>query len=365
MNSSVLVSGFVVVGVGAMAVMFNPFGSSEDTSPNPTSTYQASADLNKASTPSPVSATSDPEPFVWENKKETVASSGILDDLKDQDSTKKIAKVAERPRGLAGISNKASKDLASKEQQVSTTDSNFGDQVVSTVDEDLSAFFGHSKPSKKATITKPVAKKAKAPATKPATKVAKAVETKPAASKVTTEPVRVASKPSLDLDTAKPSTSWPTQEEKTSPKKNDEMFTFAPRGENQTDDAPMLAPVKSKDLDSPAIEPVNSDKISKTESSTDDISGSLDSVMVKPAVAGPVVKEFNIKNPLQTRLPVTFLANGKKISLKPGQHYRVRQSEAVQVKFSRGGSFGFSEKSLSEGNYEFSVTRKDGWKLTQ
>jgi len=128
----------------------------------------------------------------------------------------------------------------------------------------------------------------------------------------------------------------------------------------------MLDPVKSKDFDMPTIEPVKEEKtVSKTESNNQDFSGAFESVLTEPEVSTPAVKEFNIKNPLQTRLAVTFLANGKKVTLKPGQHYKITQSESVQVKFSRGGSFGFSEKSLSEGDYEFSVTRKEGWKLAQ
>ena len=116
----------------------------------------------------------------------------------------------------------------------------------------------------------------------------------------------------------------------------------------------------------PAIEPVKEEKMaSKTEKSNQDFSGSFESVLSKQTVATPAVKEFNIKNPLQTRLTVTFLADGKKVTLKAGQNYKVSQAVDIQVKFSRGGSFGFFEESLSEGNYEFSVTRKEGWKLAQ
>ena len=345
-----------------MAILFNPFGSSEDTPTTPTSAYQASTDLkasadsNKVSAPSRVSATSsDPNPFVWENQKETVASTGILSDIKNQSPAKKVAKATtskakKNPFGQRSLGSKASKDSTPKPQTVSKTSSNFGDQSASTADADLDSFFGSSKPK-----TKPATKVTKAP-------VAKAPKTKPAVPEVKTEPVRVASKPTVD--TAKSSSSWPTQEVKTAPKKNDGMFSFSPRTENGIDDAPMLDPVKSKDFDLPTVEPVNEEKVaSKTESSSQDFSGSFDSVLTKPE--SPVVKEFNIKNPLQTRLTVTFLANGKKVTLKPGQHYKLRQNNDVQVKFSRGGSFGFSEKSLSEGDYQFSVTRKEGWKLAQ
>ena len=190
MNSSILVSGFVVVGVGAMAILFNPFGSSEDTSSTPASTYQASTDVasnglkasaEKVSAPSPVVATSsDPEPFVWENKKKPVASTGILNDL-SQSTSKKIAKsttaksttaktaksTTEKARKSPfGQRSLGSKDSTPKTQPVSKTSPDFVDQEFSTVENDLDSFFGTSK------------------STKPATKVAKAPKTKPAVTKV-------------------------------------------------------------------------------------------------------------------------------------------------------------------------------------
>lgn len=358
MNSSVLVSGFVVVGVGAMAILFNPFGSSEDTSTNRANTYQVSANAKKDSAPSPVSVTSAPEPFVWQNKKETVASAGILDRSNSKSATKKVAKpkksqvakATKSPSGLGSPASSASKSSTQKLQTVSKTSSNVADQAASTADADLDSFFGKSKP-----VTK-------GPARKPAAKVAKAPKTKPVVSKAKSEPVRVASKPALD--SARTGASRPTQEVKTSYNQNDEMFSFSPRGEDGFGDAPKMGPVGSLDFDMPNLEPTKEVKTaSKVKSSSQNISGSLDSVMDKPLDAGPVVKNFSIKNPLQTRLAVTFLANGKKVSLKPGQHFVVRQAENMQVKFSRGGSFGFSEQQLSEGSYQFSVTRKDGWKL--
>ena len=355
MNSSILVSGFVVIGLGAMAILFNPFGSSDaTTSSNPTSTYQASANSNKVSATRPVKVTSsDPEPFTWENKKETVASTGMLTDIKSKRTPKvaksTTAKARKSPFGQRGLGGKAVKESTPETQPVSKTSSNFAGKADSTVDADLDSFFGSSKPKTK----KPTTKVSKAPQVKPAVTEVKP-ESKP-------EPVRVASKPAVDS-----TTSWPTQEVKTAPKKDDEMFSFSPRGEDDFGDAPMLDPVKSKDFDMPTIEPVKEEKlVSKTESSNQDFSGAFESVLTKPEVSSSAVKEFNIKNPLQTRLAVTFLANGKKVTLKPGQHFTITQSENVQVKFSRGGSFGFSEKSLSEGDYEFSVTRKEGWKLAQ
>ena len=358
MNSSVLVSGFVVIGLGAMLVLFNPFGSSDaTTSSSPAGTYQASADSKKVSATSSVNVTTnDPEPFTWENKKETVASTGILNDLNNKKSAaKKVAKsttskARKSPFGQRGLGGREIADSTPKTQPVSKTSSNFGDKAASTVDADLDSFFGSSKPK-----TNPAAKVTKAPQTKPVvTEVQPEPEFKP-------EPVRVASKPAAVDST----TSWPTQEVKTAPK-DDEMFSFSPRTENGIDDAPMLDPVKSEDFDTPTIEPVKEEKtVSKTESSKQDFSGSFESVLTKPTVATPVVKEFNIKNPLSTRLTVTLLVNGEKVTLKAGQHYKIRLSEDIQVKFSRGGSFGFFEESLSEGDYEFSVTRKEGWKLAQ
>jgi len=353
-NSSVLVSGLVIIGFGAMAILFNPFGSS-DTASNPTSTYQVSADSSKSSTPNLENVTSsDPEPFVWETKKKTVASTGILDEFSSSKTVKKVAKAKPAKKSESsfelGSGTKSSETSTPKQQTVSKTNSNFGDQTASTVDSDLNSFFGSSKPKKKT-----------------ANKVAKAPEAKPAITRVKSEPVakpepvRVASKPATD--SAKSTSPWPTQEVKSAPK-TDDMFTFAPGGGNDADDAPMLDPVK--DFKAPKVEPAAVKKMaSKTQSSKQEISGEFKTVLTdfensKP----PIVKEFNIKNPLSTRLTVTFLANGKKVSLKPGQKYNIRQPEFT-VKFSRGGSFGYFEEKLSEGDYEFSVTRKEGWKLAQ
>ncbi len=349
MNSSVLVTGFVVIGVGAMAVLFNPFASSEDTS-SPAAKYQVAENSSKVTATSPVSATTDPEPFVWEDKKETVASTGILDDINNDSATKKLAKQeSAKPKkdasGFKGFGSKAYQvDKASKpkQQTVSKTVSSFGGKTVSTADADLDAFFGPSKS---------------------APKVAKTTKTKSPAKTRKPKSVRVASKPAID--SVKPRDPWSTQEVKTSSNKDRDMLNFSAMEENESDDAPMLSSVKSDDF-APSFEPIDETKVApKTPASSQRISGSIESVLDKPAVASPVLREFNIENPLRTRLRVTFLANGKKVSLKPGQHYVVRQSDNVQVKFSRGGSFGYTEKSLSEGKYQFSVTRKEGWKLTQ
>jgi hypothetical protein len=138
------------------------------------------------------------------------------------------------------------------------------------------------------------------------------------------------------------------------------MFSFALR---EADDAPMLAPVKSLDFNAPSMELDKKAKVSANQSKNlKDFSGSLEPVITEPAFSA-TVRDFRIKNPLQTRLPVTFLADGKKVTLNPGQHFTLKQTENVRVKFSRGGSFGFTDDLLSAGNYEFSVTRKEGWKL--
>ncbi len=332
MNSSVLVSGFVLVGVGAMAILFNPFGSSEDTSSNPTAAYQVAAEPSKSGTAtSPVSATVDPEPFVWEDKKETVATTEMFDELKSQKATKEVSKAAKSASDQISVASKVAKTEtapASKLQPVSKPVSSFSDQANSTADADLNDFFGPSRP---------------------ATKVSKAPAAKAPLQKAKSKPVRVASKPTVN-----------------SANNDGDLLSFTSTEEDEFDDAPMLSAVGPKDFSMPTIDPVDEPKVTnRNESSRQSISGSLESVMDKPATAQPVVKTFDIENPLQTRLNVTFLANGQKVSLKPGQHFVVRQAKNMQVKFSRGGSFGFTEESLSEGNYQFSVTRKDGWKLTQ
>lgn len=367
MNSSVLVSGFVIVGVGAMAFLFNPFGSSDNTSPNSGSTYQVSANSSKVGATSPVSATasagakssasvkSEPEPFSWDSQKETVVSTEIVADFGSRDATEKVSKPEKRSSGLGSAARSkalnASKNSTPKQQTVSRTASNFGDQTKSTVDGDLNDFFGQSKPATRTTTTK-------------APQARSGLGTKPAVAKAKSEPVRVASKPAVD--SARSTTSWPTQEVKTTKVKGDDIFSFSDQREKGSDDAPMLADVKMNEEEAPSFEPNDETKAApKTESSGQNISGSFESAYDEPQVATPVVKELNIENPLQTRLNVTFLVDGKKVSLKPGQHFVLRQSEDALVKFSRGGSFGFEEKSLSEGKYQFSVTRKDGWKLTK
>lgn len=102
--------------------------------------------------------------------------------------------------------------------------------------------------------------------------------------------------------------------------------------------------------------------------SSDAISGDLEPVISgqfndKPAEK--MVRKFKITNPKETTLPVTMSVDGKQITLKPDQTYVIKESDGeVNVTFSRGGSFGFQNQVLKTGHYRFSVTRADGWKLS-
>ena len=90
----------------------------------------------------------------------------------------------------------------------------------------------------------------------------------------------------------------------------------------------------------------------------DVISGALEPVEKQ-------VRKFKITNPKETTLPVTMSVNGEQITLKPDQTYVVNDHDgSVDVTFSRGGSFGFENKTIKNGHYRFSVTREAGWKLS-
>lgn len=76
------------------------------------------------------------------------------------------------------------------------------------------------------------------------------------------------------------------------------------------------------------------------------------------------VRKFKITNPKATTLAVTLSVDGKQVTLKPDQSYVIQDSKSdVKVTFSRGGSFGFQTKTLSNGHYRFTVSREAGWQL--
>lgn len=99
-----------------------------------------------------------------------------------------------------------------------------------------------------------------------------------------------------------------------------------------------------------------------------EISGALEPVKDgRSSAAGAnseVVRKFKITNPKETTLAVTLRVDGKQLTLQPDQSYVVQKADDnVEVTFSRGGSFGYQSKTLTRGNYRFTVSREAGWKL--
>jgi len=76
-------------------------------------------------------------------------------------------------------------------------------------------------------------------------------------------------------------------------------------------------------------------------------------------------KTVRIINPASNPLPVWFLAEQRKIQLMPGQRYETSTEQDLLVRFARGGDLGVDRISTSEGDWVFSVTHQDGWKLTR
>lgn len=360
MNSSILVSGFVIVGVGAMAVFFAPFGSNDAAAPELAGAYKSTkAKVSSVSGPSEVSPVADPEPFVWEDTKKEVSSNDMLEDLNIGTQSTAVSKVKKAKRGLSkAVANNDETSLQKPTAQEKTSRSDtytVGANVASTADADLDSFFGASKPT--------------FGNSKSAAKSTETIKTTVAKKESVEEPVLDVPFESAPIESApiespvKSDLAQTAQLTKASPA--DDMFSFSQDGEEKTEEKTNDTSKDALDFDMPEIEPVADEQVAtKSETGSDEISGSLQTVVTKPAVADPVA-EIKIKNPLQTRLTVTFLVDGKKVALKPGQHYRIRKAELVNVKFSRGGSFGFAEKALSDGDYYFNVSRKAGWNLVQ
>lgn len=72
-----------------------------------------------------------------------------------------------------------------------------------------------------------------------------------------------------------------------------------------------------------------------------------------------------IINPASNALPVWFVTQQHKIQLKPGQRYETSTDEELLVRFARGAELGVGKVSANDGDWVFSVTRQEGWKLTQ
>ncbi len=356
MNSSILVTGFVVVGVGAMAVFFAPFGSNDTSTPELAGAYQTGKVQSvKVAAPSKANVNSevDNEPFVWENTKKPVSGSDILDDL---DTDKAAVKENNKPRGLAA---KPQKKPVSSNSGIGLDDLND-----STADVDLDSFFGPSQTTKKP-LAQPSKKTTERQSAAPfADNVKKTAPTKqfPVAPREMAPQKLVSEKVTAKAAPPKVSESKASPLVKSAPVNETDMFTFSPK----SNDAPNFAPGGSPELDAPEIEPAEKSSVAtKPKTDSSEISGSLQPVVTAPVDKAQVISKVKITNPQATGLTVTFLVNGQKVALKPRQSYVIRKADEVQVKFSRGGSFGFAEQSLTEGDYRFSVSRESGWNLMQ
>ena len=335
MNNPILVSSFIAVGLGGMAWFFGPSFSSEEVRPEPVS-YQGSAKQHNASTTVTAKATkvdSKPETFVWEDVEKKAVGTDMLKELgvatsptkaKNTKPTEKSGLVKAKP--TATEQPKVSFADTSDQPKVSSTKS---ESFVSTVEDDLSDFFGSSKANKES-----------------------AAKTKPA------PPVRVARNPEPVVQ--------PKPVVKESPivvveptEKVKEMVVVTP----PTDDAPEFSSWDTA-TEEPKLSAAPSLPTAPTMASKEtEINGTLAPVGSMEKKPEALVTKVRISNPVETGLTVTFLVNGKKISLKPQQSYVIRKAPEVNIKFNRGGTFGVAVQSLKDGEYRFSVSREQGWKL--
>ena len=346
MNSSILVTGLVAVGVGAMAIFFFPFSSSEK-APEVTRAYQAgkaNSDVVKDSsfgttpTASAVSTINDDagladageiESFGWEDLDDTGVTTDFVNDLNDSKAT-----ATKQTDGLDALDSLSSFDNSGSVDE----EFDFDQGSVSSVDEDLESFYGPTDSSAKV-----------ASADLQGGALATETGNANADSVGQTSNARVASKP------AKP----------TVVKSPQDMFTFAPKSgsENKGNDSGLTSEMVDKGMSVP--ESLKGDK-GNTARVDNEFSGSLQPVPVASTAVKPKSSNIKITNPVNTGLTVTFLVNDQKIVLRPNQSYVVsNQIEKVDVKFSRGGTFGYAQESLGDGEYRFSVSREAGWKLAQ
>lgn len=368
MNSSILVSGFVVVGVGTMAVLFGPSYSTDEDQTEISVAFRQNEDQQQQPVVSSKTDEQnvDAEPFAWEEPAKPAVGSKMAKELTVSAPVKKES----RPIGLAAASKKK-QQLETEKRAVADflTEAAPADVSLktpapksSTVENDLSSFFGSTaKPAKLTKPTKSTATNTAAPKTQ-LTTPPKATTARKASPKVQSEPVRVAKLP------------------KTLKKNNSDQLAIV---RPPVDDAPMFAPLASpQEMDdspklatlskaaekktAPAKQPKSTsvdtkNTASKKSARSNVITGDLQSdESMKPAM-----EKIKITNPAETGLTVNLLVNGKLITLKPKQSYVIRDSAGVNVKFSRGGSFGVAVKSLDSGHYHFSVSREKGWNLNE
>ena len=346
MNSQILITGFVAVGLGGMAWFFGPSFSSEEVHPEPVS-YQSSASQSNAPTAVTAQvdkADSEPDTFVWEDTKKKTVGSEMLKELGVPKSpTQAATDKPARTSGLAKVKKEVTEQpkvsFADNSAQKPTSSSKTK-SFVSTADDDLSDFFGASKPK-----STPVVKTTPAEPTR-------------------TEPVRVARKPEPVVQ-PKPVVKKTPAVAAEPASKDKEMVVVTPPA---VDDAPKFsswekAP-KEPELSAAPTEPSEPSEPTMVKKESE-MHGSLTPVGTQKKESKASITKVKISNPAETSLTVTFLVNGKKIVLKPRQSYVIRKSPEVNVKFNRGGTFGVAVQSLKEGEYRFSVSREEGWKLAE
>ena len=134
--------------------------------------------------------------------------------------------------------------------------------------------------------------------------------------------------------------------------------------------AAMTAKAESQDQDSGAETAVAETEVVETEvaentEATSVINGELKSEVEPPAIEPTPKRVVRIINPASNTLPVWFVTQKHKVKLKPGQRYETSTDQELQVRFARGGDLGVNRVAANDGDWVFSVTRKDGWELSQ
>ena len=339
MNNPILVSSFIAVGLGGMVWFFGPSFSSEEVRPEPVS-YQGSAQQHKASTAVTAKATkvdSKSETFVWEDMQEKAVGTEMLKELgvKKSPTQDKTAKRSEAKKAKPNFTKQPKDSLANTSDR-ETSSSPKSKSFVSTVDDDLSSFFGSSKTNKAAAAKKTTQPVRVARKPKPFAQPKPVVKKSPA---VVVEPTKKDKTVVINppVDDAPKFSSWDTPTETT----KEPVLSAAP--------APVTAPSMEEQ---------------KMEEQKTAINGTL-APLGSEREPQTLVTKVRISNPVETGLTVTFLVNGKKISLKPQQSYVIRKAPEVNIKFNRGGTFGVAVQSLKDGEYHFSVSREQGWKLAE
>ena len=139
--------------------------------------------------------------------------------------------------------------------------------------------------------------------------------------------------------------------------------------------AAMTAKAESQDQDSGAETEVAETEVAETAvaetevakntEATSVINGELKSEVEPPVIEPTPNRVVRIINPASNTLPVWFVTQKHIVKLKPGQRYETSTDQELQVRFARGGDLGVNRVAANDGDWVFSVTRKDGWELSQ